>query len=710
MPASRSTPCLMISASLMALTLPAHATQADNTARELSPVVVTATRTAQSPFDIAATISVVPVPASGHLDINPSELLSGVPGVLARDRQNYAQDEQISIRGFGARSTFGIRGVRLYTDGIPATAPDGQGQVSHFNLDSAARIEVLRGPFSALYGNASGGVVQLFTADGSNPPQLRLGLAGGSDGLLRSSVNARGVAGPFDYNVDFTHFQTNGYRDHSRAQRESGNAKLGWQLGEHRKLTLVLNTFNLPSAQDPQGLTPAQFKQNPRQGSTPSVPYNTRKSVSQQQGGLIYDDNITDNSSLRVMGYYGQRRVLQFLSVPKGAQSSPLSQGGVIQLDNAYGGADVRWTWSRDLAGRPFQLALGMNYDNQQQHRRGYENFIGNQLGVLGSLRRNQQDRVYDNDQYAQATWRVSHDWTVMAGLRHNQVKFRSTDHYITASNPDDSGRASYHDTTPVLGVLYRLSPKAHLYADWGKGFETPTFSELGYRNDGLSGLALYLQPSKTRSSEVGLKLEPTPQSHAELALFRADSRHELAVASNLGGRTTYQNIDRSRRQGFEASYNARFASRWHFNLAYTWLDATFTSPFLTCVSYGCATPDTPVKAGTRIPGVPRSNAYAALHYGADRGWQFDIDSRYMDAVPTNDLNTVQAPSYALLGLGAGYIAQLGSWRAHLFARINNALDRRYVGSVIVNEGHGRYFEPGPGRTFLLGVDLRWQP
>ena len=220
-------------------------------------MVVTATRSAQTPFDVAAAVDVIPVAASGNLGINPSELLSGtVPGVLARDRQNYAQDEQISIRGFGARSTFGIRGVRLYTDGIPATAPDGQGQVSQFNLDSAdahrgASRPVLRALWQCV--RWRGATVQRRRQQSA---QLRLGFAGGSDGLLRSSANARGVAGPLDYNVDFTHFQTNGYRDHSRAQRESGNAKLGWQLGDQRKLTLVLNTLNLPNAQDPQGLTP----------------------------------------------------------------------------------------------------------------------------------------------------------------------------------------------------------------------------------------------------------------------------------------------------------------------------------------------------------------------------------------------------------------------------------------------------------------------
>ncbi len=688
--------------SLVVWPLTAAAAQPPVKPKDLTPVVVTATRTAQSSFDIAASIDVVAAPASGNLNVNASELLAGIPGVIARDRQNYAQDEQISIRGFGARATFGIRGIRLYTDGIPATMPDGQGQVSNFNLDSADRIEVLRGPFSALYGNAAGGVIQLFTADGTDPPQIRVGFAGGSDGLLRAETNARGIAGPLNYNIDFTHFQTNGYRDHSRAQRESGNAKLGWTLGDGRKLTLVVNTLNLPEAQDPQGLTPAQYQQNPRQGSTPSGPYNTRKTVSQQQAGLIYEDQLSQHGTLRLMGYYGQRRVEQFLSIPTFVQASPLSSGGVVDLNNAYGGADARWTWAGSLADQPLQLALGLNYDNQHQHRLGYNNFVGGQLGVVGALRRDEEDRVYNLDQYAQATWRVADEWTVMAGVRHSRVNFQSVDSYVTATNPNGSGQVHYAATTPVAGVMFRLSPKAHFYADWGEGFETPTFSELSYRNDGGSGLALYLKPARTRSGEVGLKLEPTAQSHAELALFRADSRNELAVATSRGGRTTYQNIDRARRQGVEASFSTRFTGAWNTTLAYTWLDATYRSPFVS--------PRAVVASGSRIPGVPRSHAYASLHYGLQTGWQFDLNGSYMDAVPTNDLNTVSAPSYALFGLGAGYIVQRGPWRAHLFGRIDNALDRHYVGSVIVNDGNGRYFEPGPGRTFLLGVDLRWEP
>lgn len=682
---------------------------------QLAPVVVTATRTAQSPYDIPAAIDVVATPSDGTLDVNLSERLQSIPGIVARDRQNYAQDTQISIRGFGARSTFGIRGIRLYTDGIPATMPDGQGQVTHFNLDSAERVEVLRGPFSALYGNASGGVVQLFTADGTPTPELRFGVAGGSNGNFRTSVNARGTEGPVDYNIDFSHFRTSGYRDHSAARRESGNAKIGWKINDDAKLTLVLNTVDIPGAQDPLGLTKAQYKANPTQVASVADTFNTRKSADQQQVGLIYDQRIDNSNSVRVMGYYGQRSVTQYLSIPKITQTQVfgnkpnLNSGGVVDLQNEYGGGDVRWTWSDTVLGRPFEVATGVTYDNQEQHRQGYNNFVGNTLGVRGDKRRDEIDRVFDFDQYAQATWRVADDWSLMGGLRHSEVRFRSTDRYIQNGNPDDSGTQKYSATTPVFGVLWRAAPWAHVYANWGRGFETPTFSEIGYRSDGGAGLAFNLQPSRSHNEEVGIKLRPTDSSEANIAVFRADSDNELAVATNNGGRTTYQNIARSRRQGIEASYHVEFEHNLRFLASYTHLQASFRTPFLTCVAAGCTTPDTLVGAGTRIPGVPRSNAYAALKYGGERGWQAGLDMNAMGSTSVNDQGTEAAPGYALFGLSGGYVFEQGPWRVNTFARVDNLADRHVIGSVIVNDGNGRYYEPAPGRTFLVGFDVRWK-
>ena len=675
----------------------------------LPDIVVTATRTEQSSFDVPASINSVAIgDQTDTLGVNPSEFLDGIPGLSARDRQNYAQDEQISIRGFGARSTFGVRGVRLYIDGIPATMPDGQGQVSHFNLDSADRIEVLRGPFSALYGNSSGGVIQVFTADGSDPPRIGLDLVGGSYGVWRASANARGLSGDFGYNLDVTHFQTDGYRDHSAAERESGNAKLTWKIGEGGKLTLLANTLSLPNAQDPLGLTHAQFDADPTQVTASAIQFNTRKSVHQSQGGAIWDQDLGSGNSLRVLGYYGNRGVQQFLSVPVSAQANPLHSGGVVDLDSDYGGADARWTWTGELAGRAFEIAAGFAWDRQQQLRQGYENFVGDVLGVAGALRRNEDDTVSDFDQYAQATWHVADAWSLTAGLRHSQVKFDSADHYVTTGNPDDSGRVDYGATTPVAGVLWHAADWANLYASYGKGFETPTFNELAYRADGGAGLAFDLVPSRSRNGEIGIKLRPAPGIEANAALFRADTRDELAVATSSGGRTTYQNIGKARREGAEASLSMRLGGDWKLQLAYTWLDATFRSAFLTCSGTPCTVPDTPVAAGTRIPGIPKTDAHAALRWGGDSGWRTSLQGDYVSAVAVNDLGTDAAPSYFVAAADVGYGLDLPSGQLRAFARIDNLLDRRYAGSVIVNDANGRYFEPAPDRTLMLGLQWQW--
>lgn len=681
---------------------------AEPNAHKLPDIVVTATRTEQSSFEIPASIDSVPIgDATDTLGVNPSEFLNGIPGVLARDRQNYAQDEQISIRGFGARATFGVRGVRLYTDGIPATMPDGQGQVSHFNLDSADRIEVLRGPFSALYGNSSGGVIQLFTADGTDPPSIKSALVGESYDTWRASVNARGVAGPADYNVDFTHFQTDGYRDHSAAQRESGNGKLNIKVGDGGKLTLLLNTVNIPGAQDPLGLTRAQFEADPSQATSVAEQFNTRKSVQQSQGGAIYEQDFGGGNTLRLMGYYGQRNVTQYLAIPVATQGNPLHSGGVVDLDGEYGGTDMRWIWKGALAGRPFEIAAGLAYDRQDQGRQGFENFVGDVLGVKGALRRDEDDTVHDFDQYAQATWHFADAWSVTAGLRHSDVKFNSDDHYITDTNPNDSGHVDYGATTPVAGLMWRASDTTHVYASYGKGFETPTFNELAYRADGGAGLAFNLVPAKSRNGELGVKMRPTETIDANFAVFRADTDNELTIATNSGGRTTYQNIPKARRQGAEAGLNAAIADDWHLQVALTWLDATFRSPFQTCPGTPCTTP-VPVPGGTRIPGVPEQYFSTELVWGHETGWRATLDGDYVGSVPVNDLNTDHAPAYFVFNAELAYGFNLSTGQLRTFFAIDNAFDRQYAGSVIVNDGNGRYFEPAPGRTYLLGVQWLW--
>ncbi|MGH8324180.1 MAG: TonB-dependent receptor family protein, partial [Steroidobacteraceae bacterium] len=400
-----------------------------------------------------------------------------------------------------ANSTFGIRGVRVYQDGIPATGPDGQGQVSQFNLDSAGRVEILRGPFSALYGNSSGGVIQIFTADGSGPPQLRAGVVSGSFGALRAGVNFSGSQGPLAYNLDFTHFSIDGFREHSSAKNESFNGKLGYTLSDASKLTLVANVVGRPDAQDPLGITQAQYNADPESTDPAANQYKTRKSLQQQQGGLIYDLDISDAQSLRVLGYLGHRIVAQYLSIPASTQASTTSAGGVVDLNRNFGGADARWTWQGMLADQPLTWVVGASYDRQNELRRGYNNFLGTVLGVQGALRRDENDIVDDIDEYAQGTWEFAPLWSLMMGVRHSDVQFPADDHFVTAINPNDSGSVAYGATSPVAGLVFKAQPWLHLYASYGQGFQTPLGSELAYKPDGGSGLNFGLQPAHNTST-----------------------------------------------------------------------------------------------------------------------------------------------------------------------------------------------------------------
>ena len=672
--------------------------------RSLPTIVVTATRIPEPAFDVPASITAVQAgnPDDDTPGVNASEYLRGVPGVLARDRQNYAQDEQISIRGFGGRATFGVRGVRLYTDGIPATMPDGQGQVSNFDFGGADRIEVLRGPFSALYGNSSGGVIQIFTADGSDPPEVLGGFGVGSFGQWRANVGARGSEDGFGYNLDLSDFHTDGYRRHSQAERINGNAKFDFRVGHAGRFTVLLNTVSLPQAQDPQGLTWAQYQVDPRQAAPSALQYDTRKSVHQWQGGAVYTQQFDAHQSLRALVYYGQRSVQQFLSVPPAAQKSPLNSGGVVDLSTIYKGTDVRWTWQGDVAGRPFDLAAGVTYDDEAQHRNGYENFIGGTVGIIGALRRDEQDDVYNVDEYAQGTWRFAARWSLTLGARHSVVRFDSADFYVTDSNPEDSGRLSYGATSPVAGLLFRATDNWHLYASYGNGFETPTFSELGYRPNGAGGLNFALRPDHSKNGEIGSKWSFAGGGRLDVALFQAKTHDEIAVLSSAGGRTIYQNVGRSRRRGAEVGLRLPLADKLRLDAAFTWLDARFLQTFNDCGgASGCEVP-----AGARIPGVPRRLLHAALRWGGDIDWHAGVSIDAAGAVTADDAGTLVAPGYAVAGLDAGYAIDTPRCRITPFARIDNLFDRRYIGSVIVDQANGGSFEPAPGRSFWLGVNV----
>lgn len=672
-------------------------------AQALPALTVTSTRQDSPPFEVPASVDVVSGEAlrEGRPQATLAEGLGTVPGLVLQNRQNHAQDLQLSIRGFGARSTFGIRGVRLYVDGVPATMPDGQGQSSNIDIGSIERVEVLRGPFSALYGNSSGGVVQVFTESGEGPPTLSSGFAVGSDGLRRYSLKGSGsTASGVDWLVSGSRFETEGSRDHSAARRNTANARLGVTLSDDSRLTLVLNHVRV-NAQDPLGLSAAQFAAAPRQATPQATQFNTRKTVEQTQSGLVWDRRIDAHNDLRVMLYHGQRKTVQFQAIPVAAQTPASHAGGVIDLGRDYGGLDARWTSRLTLAGRPLTLIGGLGIDVMQESRRGWNNFVGPVLGVQGLLRRDESNRVQNLDPYLQARWQFAPRWSLETGLRHSRVRFKSSDHYQVGRNGDDSGSADYRRTLPMAALRHAASDTLSLYGAVGRGFETPTFNELSYRSDGRSGLNFDLRPSVNTSVEVGAK-QRLAGGLLTAALFSVQTDDEIVTATNSGGRSTFRNAGRTQREGVELGWSARLAGHWQVQAAYTWIDARYRDGF--CGTGAC------VPAGNRIPGIARQVAQAELGWAPLQGWRAGAELRHASRVAVDDGNTQFAPRYTTLALHAGYLLRPSPrWELAAFARVDNVTDRRYAGSVIVNEGNQRYYESAPGRTWSTGVTATYR-
>ncbi|KAA0470552.1 TonB-dependent receptor [Klebsiella variicola] len=691
-------------AALPALLLPLIA--AAQTADEQT-MVVTAAPTTVSELDTPAAVSVVNGDEMRQAAprVNLSESLGAVPGLQVQNRQNYAQDLQLSIRGFGSRSTYGVRGLRIYVDGIPATMPDGQGQTSNIDIGSVDTIEVLRGPFSALYGNSSGGVINVTSQTGTQPPTVEASSYYGSFGTWHYGMKATGAvgdgshAGDVDYTVSTNRFTTHGYRDHSGARKNLANARLGVRINDVSKLTLLLNSVDI-KANDAGGLTADEWRDNPRQ-SPRGDQYNTRKNTRQTQAGLRYELQLSAQDDLSVMMYAGERETTQFQSIPRAPQLKPSHAGGVIDLTRHYQGIDTRLTHRGELL-VPVTLTAGLDYENMSERRKGYENFVmvngAPQYGEQGALRRNERNLMWNVDPYLQTQWQLTDKLSLDAGVRYSSVWFDSNDYYITPGNGDDSGDASYHKWLPAGSLKYALTDAWNVYLSAGRGFETPTINELSYRSDNQSGLNFGLKPSTNDTVEIGSKTR-LGNGLLTAALFQTNTDNEIVVDSSSGGRTSYKNAGKTRRQGMELGLDQQFGESWRLKAAWTWLDATYRTNV--CDDASCN--------GNRIPGIARNMGYASFGYQPEQGWYAGSDIRYMSDIMANDENTAKAPSWTVVGLTTGYKWSYGRMDMDLFGRVDNLFDREYVGSVIVNESNGRYYEPAPGRNYGIGLNLAWR-
>ncbi len=658
----------------------------------LSPVVVTATRVEQNSFDLPMAIDVVNKSQiqDAQLQMTLSESLIRVPGVTAQNRNQLSQDPQISIRGFGSRSSFGVRGVRVYVDGIPLSMPDGVGQPGIVDLSSIKGIEVMRGPFSALYGSSSGGVINMLSEDAPKNLTLSGTAIFGSDATRRQVLKAGGTSESIEYQIETSHFESDGYRDHSASKKDMATAKIRLNISEDTRLTALVNWFDQPETQDPLGLTKAEAFSSPKAVWDRAIGANTRVKRDHTQAGFNLEHHFNQNNDLSLVAYVGERSNLQYLS------TGPASRFGVFpgrasQIERDFYGIDAHWNNHGTLLDRPYKFTLGANYGKMEDDRLD----INTSDGVInGILNRDEQQTAWNFDQYAQAQWSVLGNVDLHAGVRHTKVQMEVDDH-LPLQNGDGSGKVNFEKTTPVIGAVWKLTPALNLYANYGKGFETPSMIEIAYADTSGNGPNLALDSSESDNFEIGAKAFVTDNTLVNLTLFRTNTDKEIVVLSSSGGRTVYTNSGTTSRKGIELSLNSVLPHNITVNAAYTLLDAEFESG---------------TSAGNKIPGTYHEQIYGEIAWShAASGFRAAFEGRYNSEVYVNDANTDTAPSYTVFNLRAGFEQKNRGWTFKEFARVENLFDKEYVGSIRVNDTNSRFFEPASDRNWLLGLNASYQ-
>ena len=674
----------------------AYAIDDTTNVQKLDTIVIEATRTDRDVMATPASAYYIQQEPQKGMNVNLSEVLKGVPGLQLNNRENYAQDLQISMRGFGARSSFGVRGVRLYVDGIPATMPDGQGQTSNIDLNSLDHIEVLGGGLSSLYGNSSGGTILTTSREGQGRDSITLGYSGGSENKGQASVVLQGGAKNANepsYILSSSYFDTDGFRDHSAANKVLSNAKLTWNLDDGSKINWINNYVKI-DADDPGGLTRDQWKDNPKQVAGNVSLYNARKEIEQLQTGLTWNKPINDQHEIYAMAYAGQRSVTQYQSIPKTAQGGANHAGGVIDFDRNFYGTDLRWT-GKDLLPN-LKLIAGVAIDAMTEERRGYENFAGNVLGVKGNLRRDEDNTLWNIDPYAQASYALTDAVNVDAGLRYSNVHFKTKDHFL--SNGDNSGKTDYQKLLPSLTLSWQIVPELMTYVSYAQGFETPTFTEMAY--PAISANTPFsLKAAESETYELGLKSENTLGKFTAAAFYTL-TKDDIVPLKNEDGKATFRNADQTLRQGIELSWQKDLWRDLNAQASYSYIDATFDKDTVDIAGIS------PIPNGNYIPGIAKNQAFLALGWKPENGLRVGVDVRYSDKIYVDDTNSDTAPSYVVAAANIGYKWTVNDWAFNTFARVDNLFDKDYSGSVIVNESNKRFFEPAEGRNWSAGLSV----
>ena len=662
-----------------------QAADRDTDATGLEEIIVRATRMERPANKIAAAISVIGKDEiqRGRQQLGLDESLSGVPGVFIQNRFNFSRDLRISIRGFGARSAFGIRGVKILVDGIPETLPDGQSNSDGIDLGSTERIEVIRGPSSSLYGNASGGVINITSERGPSIPFVETRLSAGEFGFSQVQFKAGGDTGRLNYLLNISDMQYDGYRTHSETENTSLNARLTFTIDDESELAIVLHATDQPVANDPGGINLAQAQADPTSARQRNVDFATGEVMKQQRFGLSYRKSFGERHEIRLRNYYVWRDFANLL---------PFTGGGSTQFDRFFVGGGGTYAYNGKLWGRPNSLIVGMDLDRQDDDRQRFDN----NTGVLGPMISDQNELVTNVGLFVQNEIALSDKLLLTLGLRYDEIKYEVEDKFL--SDGDDSATRTLDEVSPMVGVLFSPSEKASIYATISTAFEAPTTTQLA-NPSGTGGFNLGIDPQLATNYGVGVKGTFAKRNSYELALFSIDVEDELIVF-DVGGRDIYANAGKSSRKGVELSFASEPIDGLRLTLAYTYSNFEFDQ-FIDDNGND--------HSGKTIPGNPENLIRGEVAYTHPSGFYAAIDALNVGELYTNNANTVTTDSYTVVNLRTGLADwRLGNWELEPFIGVNNLTDESYSAEIRINAFGGRYYEPAPVRHFYGGLAIRY--
>ncbi len=679
---------LLLSISFFFSTISATYSQTDSTSTfDLPTVKLTALRIAaiprKQPFSIA-TFQMNPILANGQ-QMSLQEYLSEIPGLFSLNANNYSQDLRLSIRGFGARSAFGIRGIKLIVDGIPETTPDGQGQLDNLNLSNIQRIEILKGPSSALYGNASGGVINISTNDSFDKYYGEAGVTFGSFGMQRYQLKTGIKYKNGKISLRGLHSKSNGFRESSGFQTTNFELNGSNKIFKNSKLTYLANYTNSPIADDPGGLDLESVEENRKAARDRNVLFEAGEAIDQFKVGSTLEIPFKVNQKLKVYGFYNNRNFEGRL---------PFEFGGWIDLNRQYFGSGISYAFNKKQAQSSNKFLVGIDQAYQLDQRMRFQNLEG----TKGELTLDQNEIFSNVAIYALNHFTIN-KLMLSAGIRFDQNNIILEDEKTV--DGDQSGERSLPSFNPSIGLNYEIGNRQHLYGSFRSSFETPALSELTANPSGQAGLNPNLDAQQSYNYEMGYKGMYSEKFDFDFTLFHINTTNDLVPyeIEAFPGRTFFRNAGSTTRQGFEYWIQYRLLKSLSIRTA-----SAFSKYKYKAFELGSSD-----LSGKELPGLPFRTYSASLNYQSKNGISARIIFRKFSAFFADDSNQVEIPGYSILDINFGYRHQFNKVILNPFFGINNLLDSNYYDNIRLNAFGSRYYEAAAGIHVFGGIRIRFE-